>query len=209
MGLAENLILVGLVVLQSSSVPAAGGTEQYGAAYFRSVLDKEGPKGITNRLYVAPPDLMTPLFSGITSGSPEWLDIYGGLRDGVASENKNSATIEYLDDALARALGKATAGVLSYLHAHREIPVKLICGRSAPLDGDSATVLDPSQMLALIRRQRRLSGLREAAVKAERSACLAATDEVVRRQLRIYLVSYGADDARSKSQSALAESDRT
>lgn len=207
MSLGAWVLLVGLTVLQPDGGVPKARTEQLGAAYFRSILDKEGAGGIVNRLYVAPPDLMTPLFSGIASGTPEWLEVYDRLRRGVASADKSGATIGYLDDSLARALAKSPAGVLSFLHAHSEIPVKLICGRTAPWDGDAADVLDPPQMLDLIRRRRLLSEVKAPELHKESSACLAATEKVVRRQLRIYLVSYGASDSRANS-SSLTGSDR-
>jgi hypothetical protein len=47
----------------------------------------------------------------------------------------------------------------------------------------------------MVRRERALEGVTDQTVKTAHDACLQATRPLVRRQLRIYLVTYGATDA--------------
>ncbi len=180
----------------------------YDAQYFRSLLDKEGAEGLISKLYVGPADLMTPLLSGISTGAAEWIDVYDKCRRGIDSADPSGVTKGRLDDSLARALGKETERVLSYLHAHPEISANQLCGRAATRSEDPAQVLEPRELLALIQRQRNLSRITNAALQSERAACLAATSDLVRSQLRIYFVSYGAEDSKSKAVAELSDSER-
>ena len=180
----------------------------YDAQYFRSLLDKEGPGGLVDRLYVGPADLMTPLLSGISTGAVEWIDVYDRCRRGIDSADPSGATKGRLDDALARALGKETERVVSYLHAHPEIPASQICGRTATRSEDPGQVLEPRELLTIIQRQRNLSRIADPALQTERAACLAATSDVLHRQLRIYLASYGAENSKSKAVAELSDSEK-
>jgi hypothetical protein len=171
--------------------------------YFRGLLDREGPKGIESRLYVAPPHLMPPLLEGIESGAPEWLEVYGRFRRGLRSPG---STADYLDESLADALGNATEAVLSYLGRNREPSPVEICGRTG--FGSRAGILEPRQMLMLVRRQQSVSRLNNPEFQNVRAKCLSAMTELVHRQLRIYLVSYGAEDSASTDATRLSASDK-
>lgn len=202
--LTPRLLLVFGVVLilsRSSGVSA----EELGPSYFRAILDKEGAKGVEDRLYVAPPDLMTPLFGGIANGTADWLEIYDRMRAGLATEG---ATTNYLDDALARALAVEPLRLLSYFHGHPKIPAVQICGLAPPTNGVAAFVLEPRELLELERREQRLATLKAPEVEPQRVACLEATRATLRRQLRIYFVSYGAKDAKSRGERPLNEAER-
>jgi hypothetical protein len=179
--------------------------EELGPSYFRSILDKEGAAGVEQRLYVAPPDLMKPLFEGIAKGTAEWLDIYDRMRAGLPSED---ATANYLDDALARALAVEPARLLSYFRGHPKIPAALICGLAPPTNGVDVFVLEPRELLELERREQRLSSLKALEVERQRVVCLDATRATLWRQLRIYFVSYGAKDAKSRGERPLNEAER-
>lgn len=180
----------------------------YDAQYFRGLLDKEGAEGLVSRLYVGPADLMTPLLSGISTGAAEWIDVYDRCRRGMDSADPSGVTKGRLDDSLARALGRETERVLSYLHAHPEISASQLCRRAAARSEDPAQVLEPRELLAILQRQKKLSRVTSSALEVERSACLAATSDLVRRQLRIYLASYGAEDSTSKAPADLSDSER-
>lgn len=198
-------LLVALVPsLIGANTSGGDGVVSYGPSYFRKLLDQEGPRGIEERLYVAPPDLMTPLLSGIASGTGEWLDIYDKFRRGLGA----GSTRDYLDDSLARALGNATEGVLSYFRAHPEIPVAQICRRAAPWDGDPAEVLPAPELLGIVRRQKGLGKVDNFNLRAVKATCLAATSELVHRQLRIYLASHGAADSTSTTLASLSAPER-
>jgi hypothetical protein len=196
--------------LLSEPVLAAnqGDAATFGPSYFGNLLDKEGPEGIVSRLYVAPPDLMTPLFTGISTGAAEWIDIYDRFRPGVDSADLSGVTKARLDDALARALGRETESVLLYLHRHPQIPTGPICGRSPSQADDPAGVLEPREMLMLIQRKRKVAAVTAPSLREVRTACLAALSNLLGRQLRIYLVSYGAEGAKSKAVADLSDMER-
>ena len=196
------LVIAAVLILSRSS---GAGAEELGPSYFRAILDKEGAKGVENRLYVAPPDLMTPLLGGIAKGTADWLDIYDRMRAGLATED---ATANYLDDALARAVAVEPLRVLSYFHTHPKIAAARICGLAPPTDGVAAFVLEPRELLELERRERRLATLKDPEVEPQRVACLEATRATLRRQLRIYFVSYGAKDAKSRGERPLNDAER-
>jgi hypothetical protein len=191
-----------LILLATSNGASA---DELGPGYFRAILDKDGAAGVENRLYVAPPDLMTPLVAGIAKGTADWLDIYNRMRLGLPAED---ATASYLDDALAQALGVEPLRVLSYFHAHPRIPAAQICGLAPPTNGVAAFVLEPRELLELERREQRLAALKAPEVEPQRLACLEATRATLRRQLRIYFVSYGAKDAKSRGERPLNEAER-
>jgi hypothetical protein len=179
--------------------------EQLGPKYFRAILDKEGARGVEQRLYVAPPDLMTPLFKGVATGSPEWLDVYDRMRAGLPP---NGGTVDYLDDALARALAVEPLRLLSYFRDHAKIPAARICALAPPTDGVTAFVLEPRDLLGFVRREQRLASLKAPEIERQRVTCLEATRATLRCQLRIYFVSYGAKDAKSLGELPLNEAER-
>jgi hypothetical protein len=187
--------------------PPAPPEEHNGAAYFQSLAEKGGPAAIIDRLYVAPPSIFPSLMAGIASGTPDWLDLYKQLRR-EADRTGALGTVEQLDDALARGLAANAYGVLRFTRAHPGIPLAAICSRIAPPDDDRAEVLDGRGLLGMVHREQMLERLTDPTVKAARDECLATTHTLVRRQLRIYLVSYGAADATPAARSALTESER-
>jgi hypothetical protein len=200
--------LVTCLMLPALSEAGQGDTTLYDASYFRRLLDKESAAGIVNRLYVAPPDLMTPLFSGIGTGSAEWIDVYDRCRKGVDSADLSGVTKARLDDALASALSMAPERVLSYLREHTEIPVRQICDRNAWQVDDPAGVLKPRELLAMVRRQRRLASVSDPGLQKQQAECLAAASQRLRRQMRIFFVSFGANDSKAVGSSQLSETER-
>jgi hypothetical protein len=197
------VLVFGAVFILSRSSGATA--EELGPSYFRAILDKEGARGVENRLYVAPPDLMTPLLEGIAKGTADWLEIYSRMRAGLATED---ATANYLDDALARAVAVEPLRLLRYFHAHPKVAAAQICGLAPPTNGVAAFVLEPRELLELERREQRLATLKAPEVEPQRVACLEATRATLRRQLRIYFVSYGAKDAKSRGERPLNEAER-
>jgi hypothetical protein len=168
------------------------------------MIDKGGPAAIIDGLYVAPPSILPSLMDGIASGTPEWLDIYKQLRR-ETSRTGASGTVTQLDEALARGLAQNAAGVLRFARVHPAIPLGEICSRVAPRDGDRAEVLDARELLAMVRRERALEGVTDETAKTARDACLQVTRPLVRRQLRIYLATYGAADAARATRASLTE----
>jgi hypothetical protein len=198
---AVVLIAILLGLTRASAAPKQNPSADLGPSYFLDLLEKEGAAGIESRMYVAPPDLMTPLLRGIASGAPEWLDVYARFRRGLVPDN---ATSNYIDDALAQALGRSAAEVLALLHRETKISAAEICRRTGLMDD----VLEPADLLSITRRQQNVSKLQSPNLERERSACLASLSALTRRQLRIYLASYGASDSTSKALSRLSPSDR-
>jgi len=174
--------------------PQPPAEEHYEISFFRALADKGGPAAILDGLYVAPPSIFPSLMTGIASGGPDWLALYRELRVEAARQN-HSATVEQLDDGLARALGGNAAGVLRLARVHPSLPLAEICSRPAPIDQDRADVLDARELLGAVRRERLLERVTDRDLRALRDACLEPTRALVRRQLRIYLASYGAPDA--------------
>jgi hypothetical protein len=207
---ARLLLALGAVLLvpgtdgcvASSHVPPdrSASTEELGPSYFLAILDKESVRGVERRLYVAPPNLMTPLLGGIAKGSADCLDVYDRMRMGLLD-----ATAGYLDDALARALAVEPLRLLSYFRDHPTIAAAQICGLAPPTDGVTAFVLEPRELLDLERREQRLEALSAPEVEPQRVACLDATRATLRREVRIYFVSYGAEDAKSRGERPLNE----
>jgi hypothetical protein len=199
------LVLAVVVSIALRASPAAAQKELAGfdAAYLQQLIDEKGEAGIAYDLR-AVPDLLPAVLSGIATGSSDWIAVYGRLRKGIASADLK----DHLDDALARALSEAPENVLSYLHRHRQIAVRQLCDRNVWEDECSSGVLEPHDLLALVRRQRRLTAITRADLRQERAACLAATAPLVRRQTRIYLVSFGATEARTSGSEELSEAER-
>ena len=206
-GLVLLSVAVALLSLHRGSALAAGSThpsEVFDASYFKWLLAKEGAAGIEKRLYVAPPDLLSPLLSGVATGEPDWLDVYDRFRKDAGV---SSVTRGRLDDALARALVPHPETVLAYLGKHPEISAATLCGRGPNESGVSASVLEPAELLELIRRQQRLAPLARGARRGVRATCLAAASQRLRRQMSIYLVSFGARDARAAGAVKLSAAD--
>jgi hypothetical protein len=174
------------------------------AAYVRKVLDEQGVPGLVDKLYVAPPDVLSSLDTGIASGAPDWLDVYQRLRGATALPEP---TRRQLDDALVRALVPAAERVLRVLHDHAEIRVADICG-TATGDGVLADVVDEPGLLAILRRRPSLQAVTSPELRQEKFRCLDALELVIRRQWRIYGASYGAADAKTSSRQNLSEADR-
>jgi hypothetical protein len=178
--------------------------EHYDIAYFQAMIAKGGPAAIIDGLYVAPPSIFPSLMDGIASGTTEWLDLYKQLRQETARTGA-SGTVAQLDEALARGLAHNPSGILRFARVHPAIPLAEICARIAPPDGDRAEVLDARGLLAMVRRERALEGVTDPKVKTARDACLETARPLVRRQLRIYLVTYGAADAAAATRSPLTD----
>jgi hypothetical protein len=207
-------VTASLVLCLMSALKGSPGSADQGkprsldASYFRDLLERKGAAGIMDGLYVAPPDLMTPLFSGIATGAPDWLDVYDRFRRNVDSVDRSGVTKGRLDDSLAQALAQAPGRILQYLHQHREIATQSICSRPAGANDDPANVLDDRELLTIARRERSVKSAENPATSAERSECLAALFQLLRRQLRIYLASFGAKDSTNPSFPKLSMSEQ-
>ncbi len=175
--------------------------------YFRSLLGKGGPSAILDGLYVAPPAILEPLMSGIASGNPEWLDLYETLRQETERLHQRG-TLAQLNDAVAQGLGVNAEGILRFVVAHPTVPLAEICARTAPLNGDWAEVLDARETLGIVRRQQKLERVGARELAATRDRCLEGLRPLVRRQLRIYVASYGAADRKRTSGPPLAPAER-
>jgi hypothetical protein len=151
---------------------------------------------------------MTPLFSGIATGAPAWIDVYDRFRKGIDAADQSGVTKGRLDDALAGALTTTPATVLSYVRKHPEIPVQKICDRNPSQTDDPAGVLEPLELLVMVRRQRRLENVTEPDLQEPRATCLRAMSERLRRQMRIYFVSFGAIDSKSIGSTKLSDAER-
>jgi len=181
--------------------------DHFDVDYFRALMSKEGPRAIIDRLYVAPPSIFPSLVDGIASAKPDWLDLYWQLR--VETEREGAVgTTRQLDDALARGLASNAEAVLQLAGARPKIPLAELCARTSPLNQDPADVLDGRELLGIIRRQRGLEQLTDKALATARVTCLETTRALVRRQLRIFLASYGTADAALESGSHLSEAER-
>jgi hypothetical protein len=181
--------------------------EHFEVGYFRDLMSKGGPRAIIDGLYVAPPSIFPSLMTGISSATPDWLDLYWQLRVETGRMGAVGTTGQ-LDDALARGLARNAEAVLRLARAQSEIPLAEICARTAPVDQDSADVLDGRELLGIIRRQQALEQLTDKALSTARSTCLEATRALVRRQLRIFLDSYGTADAALESGAHLTPAER-
>jgi hypothetical protein len=197
MALAAAVAIVSTSLLRvSTAQPArpASPDQKIDIAYFRSLLDNGGPKAILDKLYVAPPFIFQPLMTGIESGTSDWLDLYDKLW--VAAKQTGAlGTMAQLDDAVARGLGSNAVQILRHARTHEAMPLEEICARTAPLSDDPADVLDARETLGVARRQRGIESINDPDLDALRDKCLRPLRAIVRRQLRIYLASYGAPDA--------------
>jgi len=187
--------------------PVPPAEEHYDIGFYRALIYEGGPAAILDRLYVAPPSIFPSLMDGISSGTPVWLDLYQELRR-EADRQGAVGTIGQLDEALARAVAANAEGVLRFARAHPAIPMAAICSRTAPVDQDRADVVDARGMLGMIRRQRTLERVTDRTLVGPRDVCLEAVRPLVRRQLRIYLVSHGAPGVPDSAGAPLSEPER-
>src|SRR5262245_13826955 len=139
------------------------------AAWVRAVLDKKGPSGVIDKLYVSPPDLWWSIDQGIASGAKEWLEIYDRLRAALPEPTRDD-----FDRALARALVPAAERVLRYLHDHPDPRVVDVCGRATSGSRVTADVADGPALLEILRRSGAVAAVRAPELEKEKAWCLDA-----------------------------------
>ena len=194
-----------LVVLLPLLAPSGPATASEGiqpvadAEFFRSLIEREGPAKVRARLYNESSDFLMALLAGVASGAREWLGIYDRLRP-----EADPSTAARLDDAIARSLSRSPDSALAHLRSHGKQRVAEVCRRTGHELNEPSGVLDPAAFFDLLRRQQKLMEKGSAASDSERAACLAETRSLVRRQWRVYLVSYGFHGPESSASGELS-----